>query len=89
MRRRAAAWNRHWIAIGFDAIEARLAETAGLYAVGDQPTLADICLVPQVYNARRFALDLSAFPRIAAVDAAARAHPAFAAAAPEAQPDAE
>ena len=84
-----AAWNRHWIAIGFMAIEARLAETAGAYAIGDEPTLADLCIVPQMYNARRFALDLSAFPRLVAVDEAARAHPAFAAAAPEAQPDAE
>jgi maleylacetoacetate isomerase len=84
-----AAWSRHWIAVGFVAIEARLKETAGVYAVGDQPTLADLCLVPQVYNARRFALDLAPFPRILAVDEAARAHPAFAAAAPEAQPDAE
>jgi maleylpyruvate isomerase len=84
-----AAWNRHWIAMGFAAIEARLAETARAYAVGETPTLADICIVPQVYNARRFALDLSPFPRIVAVDEAARAHPAFAAAAPEAQPDAE
>jgi maleylacetoacetate isomerase len=84
-----AAWNRHWIAAGFVAIEGRLKETAGVYAVGDQPTLADLCLVPQVYNARRFALDLAPFPRILAVDEAARAHPAFAAAAPEAQPDAE
>jgi maleylacetoacetate isomerase len=84
-----AAWNRHWIAIGFRAIEARLAATAGTYAVGDFPTIADICIVPQVYNARRFALDLSPFPRIVAVDAAARAHLAFAAAAPENQPDAE
>jgi maleylacetoacetate isomerase len=84
-----AAWNRHWIAIGFHAIEARLAKTAGMYAVGDSPTLADVCIVPQVYNARRFALDLRPFARIVAVDAAARAHPAFAAAAPENQPDAE
>ena len=84
-----AAWNRHWIAIGFGAIEARLAQTAGVYAVGDFPTLADICLAPQVYNARRFALDLEPFPQIVAADAAARAHPAFAAAAPENQPDAE
>ena len=84
-----AAWNRHWIAISFGAIEARLAECAGVYAVGDSPTLADICLTPQVYNARRFALDLKPFPRIVAADAAARAHSAFAAAAPENQPDAE
>jgi maleylacetoacetate isomerase len=84
-----AAWIRHWIEAGFAAIEARLAETAGAYAIGDQPSVADICLVPQVYNARRFALGLEPFPRIVAVDATARAHPAFAAAAPEVQPDAE
>lgn len=84
-----AAWNRHWIALGFDAIEARLASSAGRFAVGDAPTLADICLVPQVYNARRWELDLAPYPRILAADAAARAVPAFAAAAPENQPDAE
>jgi len=83
-----AAWNRHWIATGFGAIEARLTTTAGRHAVGDRITLADICLVPQVYNARRTGLDLAPYPRIAAADAAAREQPAFAAAAPEAQPDA-
>jgi maleylpyruvate isomerase len=83
-----AAWNRHWIGIGFGAIEARLAAIAGRHAVGDQVTLADICLAPQVYNARRAGLDLAPYPRIAAADAAAREQPAFAAAAPEAQPDA-
>jgi maleylpyruvate isomerase len=81
-------WCRHWIAIGFGAIEARLGAGAGRHAVGDRITLADIFLVPQVYNARRFGLDLAPFPRIAAADAAARALPAFAAAAPEAQADA-
>ena len=83
-----AAWNRHWIVTGFDAIEARLAAIAGRYAVGDQITLADICLVPQVYNARRVGLDLAPYPGIAAADAAAREQTAFAAAAPEAQPEA-
>jgi maleylacetoacetate isomerase len=83
-----AAWNRHWIGIGFGAIEARLKAIAGCHAVGDQITLADICLVPQVYNARRAGLDLAPYPRISAADASAREHPAFAAAAPEAQPDA-
>jgi maleylpyruvate isomerase len=83
-----AAWNRHWIGVGFGAIEARLAAIAGRYAVGNQITLADICLVPQVYNARRAGLDLAPYPGIAAADAAAREQPAFAAAAPEAQPDA-
>ena len=84
-----AAWARHWIAQGFDAVEARLAQTAGRFAIGDQITLADICLVPQVANARRFELDLSTYPRIVAVDAAAREEPTFKAAAPERQPDAE
>jgi maleylpyruvate isomerase len=83
-----AAWNWHWIGIGFGAIEARLATIAGRHSAGDQVTLADICLVPQVYNARRFGLDLAPYPRIVAADAAAREEPAFAAAAPEAQPDA-
>ncbi len=83
-----APWNRHWIGTGFGAIEARLADIAGRHAVGDQITLADICLVPQVYNARRAGLDLAPYPRIAAADAAAREQPGFAAAAPEAQPDA-
>jgi len=83
-----AAWVRHWIGRGFEVIEARLAAAAGLHAVGDQITLADVCLAPQVYNARRFNLDLSPYPRIVAVDAAAREEPAFTAAAPENQPDA-
>jgi maleylpyruvate isomerase len=83
-----AAWNRHWIAKGFDVIDARLAATAGQHAVGDRISLADICLVPQVYNARRVDLDLAVYPRVVAADAEARKLPAFAAAAPEAQPDA-
>jgi maleylpyruvate isomerase len=83
------AWNRHWIETGFNAIEARLVATAGRHAVGDDISLADICLVPQVYNARqRVGIELTPYPRIAAADAAARKLPAFAAAAPEAQPDA-
>ncbi len=83
-----AAWNRHWIAAGFDALEARLAKMAGRHAVGDKISLADICLVPQVYNARRMGLDVTLYPCIVAADAAARNLPAFMAAAPEAQADA-
>jgi maleylpyruvate isomerase len=83
-----AAWNRHWIATGFDAIENRLIAAAGRHAVGDRISLADICLVPQLYNACRVGLDLAPYPRIAAAGAAARELPAFAAAAPEAQADA-
>lgn len=82
-----AAWNRHWITLGFAAIESRLAQTAGTFAVGDAPSLADICIVPQLYNARRFGVDLAPYPHLLAVDAAARALPAFIAAAPENQPD--
>ena len=84
-----AAWCRRWIGLGLAAIEARLRDTAGRFAVGDDVTLADVCLVPQLYNARRFELDLSPYPKIVDVDARARALEAFAAAAPEAQPDAE
>jgi maleylpyruvate isomerase len=83
-----AAWKRHWIAAGFDAIETRLAAMAGRHAIGDRISLADICLVPQVYNALRVGLDLAPYPRITAADAAARKLPAFMAAAPEAQADA-
>ncbi|MBL8538395.1 MAG: maleylacetoacetate isomerase [Hyphomonadaceae bacterium] len=83
------AWYRHWIALGFEALEARLRtmpETP--FTFGDAPGIADICLVPQCANARRFQFDFAPFPRLAAIDARARAHPAFAAAAPENQKDA-
>lgn len=84
------AWSQHWIAAGFDAIEARLAGLdAAPFAFGDQPTLADICIVPQVFNARRFGLDLAPYPRIRAIDAAAAKVEAFTAAEPGRQPDAE
>lgn len=85
----AAAWNRHWIALGLAAFEAKIARTAGRFAVGDTPGLADICLVPQLYNARRYGLDLTPYPRLVAIDATCRALPAFAQAAPENQPDFE
>lgn len=79
------AWTTHWIDEGFSAID-RLLEP-GPFAFGDQITMADICIVPQVYNARRFHIPLSDYPRVIAVDASARQHPAFLAAAPESQPD--
>jgi maleylpyruvate isomerase len=70
-------------------LEASLANRpSSRYAFGDKPSLADICLVPQLYNARRMELDLSGFPHLTRIDEAARAHPAFAAAAPERQSDA-
>jgi maleylpyruvate isomerase len=84
-----SAWSKHWIETGFDAVEARLAHLPGPFALGDQPTLADICLVPQVFNARRFGVDLAPYKRIVALDAAAAKLDAFAAAEPGRQPDAE
>lgn len=80
------AWYRHWIDRGFSAIE-KMLPGEGPYAFGDMPGLADIALVPQVANARRFNIPLDAYPRIMAADETARAHPAFFAAAPENQPD--
>ena len=82
------AWYRHWVETGLAACEALLPTGAGRFCFGDQPTLADVCLVPQLYNARRFNCDLSAVPRLLAIDEACRGLPAFARAAPEAQPDA-
>jgi maleylacetoacetate isomerase len=82
-----AAWRKRWIAEGLKAVEALIAP--GPFAFGAAPSLADICLAPQVYNARRFDVPLDACPRILAVEAACAAHPAFIEARPEAQPDAE
>jgi maleylpyruvate isomerase len=82
------AWARTVIEEGLAAYEQRLAQTAGRFSYGDAPGLADICLVPQLGNARRFGATLE-WPRILAVEAACRELPAFAAAAPERQPDAE
>jgi maleylacetoacetate isomerase len=84
-------WARHWIARGFAALEQLLQRHSadGRYCYGDTVTLADACLVPQVYNARRVQLDLGAYPRLTSVARHLEALPAFAAARPEAQPDAE
>jgi maleylacetoacetate isomerase len=82
------AWYRHWTEGGLAACQALLPATEHPFCFGEQPTLADICLIPQMYNARRFNSDLSAVPRLVAIDAACCALPAFAKAAPEAQPDA-
>ena len=75
-------WYRHWIAEGFVALEQQ-APTEGLFG-GASPNMADVCLVPQMANARRFDAPLDAYPKLVAIDAALRALPAFAAAAPEA-----
>jgi maleylpyruvate isomerase len=85
------AFARHWIETGLTALEARLAGDAetGRFCHGDAPGLVDLCLVPQLGNARRFGVDVAPWPTIARIESACRALPAFAAAAPEAQPDAE
>jgi len=84
-----ASWYVDWIKVGFEALEAQAVQRPQTkYAFADQPTLADICLVPQCTNARRFKFDFTNFPRLAAIDEACRAHPAFIAAAPENQKDA-
>lgn len=83
-----ADWRERWFGAGMAVLEALLSERPhSPYAFGDQPSLADICLVPQIYGARRFDVDVSRFPRLLAVAATAEAHPAFAAAAPDRQPD--
>ena len=81
-------WYANWIIKGFDALEQRLQQTRGKYSVGDQVTLVDVCLVPQVYNAKRFNVDLTAYPNICEVTASLNQLPAFADAIPEVQPDA-
>lgn len=84
-------WYRHWIEVGFQALEIRLARDTrtGDFAFGDSPTMADLCLVPQVFNAKRFSVDLDAFPVIRRIAEHANGLPAFQDAAPAAQPDAE
>jgi maleylacetoacetate isomerase len=78
------AWYRHWVAEGLRALEAMAAPRAGAFLSGDAPTLADICLVPQIYNARRFDVPLDDYPTLVRADAAAGRLEAFAAAHPDA-----
>jgi maleylacetoacetate isomerase len=84
------AWSQHWIEVGFEAIETTLTAAGDVdrFCVGAAPTLADCCLIPQVYNARRFGVALGDYPTIAAIDAACNTLGAFQRAAPEQQPDA-
>ena len=76
-------WYAHWIIEGLTALEAMTADLPGPFLGGTAPNLADICLVPQLYNARRFAVPLDAWPRLVAADAAASAVPEIAAAHPD------
>ena len=85
------AWDRHWTQLGLAALEAELAHSphTGRFCHGDTPTLADCCLVPQVYNALRFQCDLAPYPVIRRIVAQCEALPAFQDAHPDKQPDAE
>ena len=83
------AWYKHWVRLGLQSYEARLAERPGTYSHGDAPTLADCCLVPQIFNAQRFDCDLSGLPRTMAVFDACMQLNAFQKAQPSACPDAE
>ncbi len=74
-------WYRHWIVQGFAALEAMAGP--GPFLGGGAPDMSDLCLAPQMYNARRFAVPLEAYPKLVAIDAAATAHPAFQAAHPD------
>ena len=81
-------WYRHWVQLGFAALERWLIRdgaTERRFCHGDAPTMADVCLVPQVFNARRFAVDLGPYPRIVSIDAACRELPEFQGAAPDRQ----
>ncbi len=85
------AWYRHWVTEGFSGLEVQAREfsTSKRYCFGDSVTIADICLVPQMFNARRLETDLTAFPTLTAVSAHLESLPEFAAARPEVQPDAK
>ena len=78
-------WYRHWVAEGLGALEAMAEPRAGAFLFGDEPSLADICLVPQLYNARRFSVPLDPYPTLCRADETASAHEAFAAAHPDLQ----
>ena len=84
-------WYRHWITTGFAGLESQARElsTAGRYCFGDAVSLADVLLVPQMFNARRFKTDLAPFPTLVGISTHLEALPAFAAARPEVQPDAQ
>jgi maleylacetoacetate isomerase/maleylpyruvate isomerase len=82
-------WARHWIEDGFVSLEEIAEASPGPYLFGDRVTMADICLVPQMYNARRVRADLTQFPKLVETDKRLNALPAVAKARPEAQPDAD
>ncbi len=84
----AVVWPKKFIADGLAAFESATSDTAGEFCIGDHPTVADCCLIPQLTSARRFGVDVSPYPRLTAIEARCMALPAFANAAPDRQPDA-
>lgn len=84
-----SAWIARWIDEGFAALEAMVGHAGRGWCFGESPTLADCYLIPQIYSARRFGVDLTAFPRLVEIEEKAAEHPAFAAAHPDRQPDAD
>jgi maleylpyruvate isomerase len=87
----AFAWSRHWIETGFEAYEAMVASDrrTGAFSHGDRPTMADLCLVPQIFNAGRFKVDMARYPTLKRIFDNCMKQPAFEAAQPSKQPDAE
>jgi maleylpyruvate isomerase len=85
----AREWTRHWVEKGLSALEALMSTSAGRFSVGDAVSIADVCLVPQLYFARRFNLELGRYPTLLRVEAACQPLAAFQRAHAEAQPDAE
>ena len=82
-------WCRHWIGRGLAAVEAKLANGASTFAMGTKPSLVDVFVVPQLYNARRFAMEMAPYPTLLRVERACEALPAFVNAHPDRQPDAQ
>lgn len=87
-QKKRGAWYHHWLASGFEAVEAMVKASPGGFCCGSEPTLADICLVPQVYNAKRYEFDLRVYPTIRMINDRCHEIEAFAKAAPQHQPDA-
>ena len=82
------SWAQRFNARGLEALEKLVPETAGTFCIGDQPSVADLCLIPQIYSARRFGVELEAFPTLLRIEESCNALPAFANAHPDRQPDA-
>ena len=80
-------WYRRWMSRGFEAIEALVASRSGAFCMGDSVSLADVCLIPQLYNAKRFGIELGPYPKLAAINTHCMTLEAFQRAAPEQQPD--